>query len=189
MFSKGDNFHEFLFVYLEDEVFPNGVYSQRKEFPPTAAKSQSFFKSIPLIIQKWKWRICFPIHLKNSLSSNSEKARKTTAYHGDVLLKFALLGCPVCVLQIMSNRSICSKKNVWEDELIKITKHTNTNKLTDGGLQLMHLLTRVNQNLKIVSLIDYIVSEINILTKFCQTTCYSFIINCTSFEKMHCFFR
>ena len=31
------------------------------------------------------------------------------------------------------------------------------------------------------------VSEINILTKFRKTICYIFIINCTSFEKMHVF--
>ena len=43
--------------------------------------------------------------------------------------------------------------------------------------------------LKIVSLIYFMVSEINILTKFCLTICYTFIhvINCTSFEKMHGF--
>ena len=27
MFSKGDNFCDFLFAYLEDEVFPKGFYS------------------------------------------------------------------------------------------------------------------------------------------------------------------
>ena len=40
---------------------------------------------------------------------------------------------------------------------------------------------------KIVSLIYFIVSEINILTKFRQTICYTFKIYCISFEKMHGF--
>ena len=41
-------------------------------------------------------------------------------------------------------------------------------------------------NLKIVSLIYFMVSEINILTKFRKTICNTFIINCKSFEKMQC---
>ena len=42
-------------------------------------------------------------------------------------------------------------------------------------------------NLKIVSLIYFMVSETNILTKFRWTICYTFIFYCTSFEKMHGF--
>ena len=42
-------------------------------------------------------------------------------------------------------------------------------------------------HLKIVSLIYFIVSEINILTKFRLAICYTFKINCTSFKKMHGF--
>ena len=39
MLSKGDNFHDFLFAYLEYEVFPKGIYSYRKEFVPVGANS------------------------------------------------------------------------------------------------------------------------------------------------------
>ena len=39
-----------------------------------------------------------------------------------------------------------------------------------------------------VSLIYIMVSEINILTKFRYTICYTFIINCTDFEKNAWFF-
>ena len=42
-------------------------------------------------------------------------------------------------------------------------------------------------HLKMVSLIYFMVSEINILTKFCLTICYTVKINCTSFKKMHGF--
>ena len=38
-FRKGDNFYDFLFAYLEDEVFPDGVYSEREEFAPMGANS------------------------------------------------------------------------------------------------------------------------------------------------------
>ena len=41
--------------------------------------------------------------------------------------------------------------------------------------------------LKIDCLIYFMVSKINILTKFRLTICYTFIINCTNFEKMHGF--
>ena len=41
--------------------------------------------------------------------------------------------------------------------------------------------------LKMVSLIHFMVSEIDTLTKFRSTICYTFIINCTSFEKLHGF--
>ena len=41
--------------------------------------------------------------------------------------------------------------------------------------------------LKTVSLIYFIVSEINILIKFRLAICYTFKINCKSFEKMQCF--
>ena len=41
--------------------------------------------------------------------------------------------------------------------------------------------------LKIVSLIYFMVSEIDTLTKFRWPICYTFIINCTSFEKLHGF--
>ena len=46
----------------------------------------------------------------------------------------------------------------------------------------------LSQLFKIVSLIYYMVSEINILTKFRLTICHIFMIDCTRFEKMHCFF-
>ena len=39
MFSKVDNFRDFLFAYLEDEVLPNLIYSYRKEFAPMGANS------------------------------------------------------------------------------------------------------------------------------------------------------
>ena len=39
MFSKGDNFRNFLFAHLEDVVFPNRFYSYRKEFTPIEANS------------------------------------------------------------------------------------------------------------------------------------------------------
>ena len=42
-------------------------------------------------------------------------------------------------------------------------------------------------SLKNDSLIFFMVSKINILTKFRWTICYTFIINCTNFEKMHGF--
>ena len=42
----------------------------------------------------------------------------------------------------------------------------------------------IPSDLKMISLIYFMVSEINILTKFRYTICYTFIINCTSFEKM-----
>ena len=42
-------------------------------------------------------------------------------------------------------------------------------------------------DLKIVSLIYFIVSEINGLTKFRSAICYTFKIYCTSFGKMHGF--
>ena len=42
-------------------------------------------------------------------------------------------------------------------------------------------------SLKINSLIYFMVSEINILTKFLSTICYTVIINYASFEKMHGF--
>ena len=38
-----------------------------------------------------------------------------------------------------------------------------------------------------VALIYFIVSEINILIKFRLAICYTFKINCISFEKMHGF--
>ena len=41
--------------------------------------------------------------------------------------------------------------------------------------------------LKMVSLIYFIVSEINILIKFRWAICYTFKINCKSFAKMHGF--
>ena len=43
------------------------------------------------------------------------------------------------------------------------------------------------KHLKIVSLIYFMVSEIDTLTKFRWTICYTFIINCTSFEILHGF--
>ena len=46
---------------------------------------------------------------------------------------------------------------------------------------------KINIILKIVSLFYFMVSEINILTKFRKTICYTFKINCTSFKKMHGF--
>ena len=39
MCLKEDNFRDFLFAYLEDEAFPNGVKSKRKEFAPMGANS------------------------------------------------------------------------------------------------------------------------------------------------------
>ena len=41
--------------------------------------------------------------------------------------------------------------------------------------------------LKVISFIYFTVSERNILTKFSQTVCYTFIIKYTTFEKMHVF--
>ena len=41
--------------------------------------------------------------------------------------------------------------------------------------------------LTIVSLIYFMISEIDTLTKFRWTICYTFIINCTIFEKLHGF--
>ena len=41
--------------------------------------------------------------------------------------------------------------------------------------------------LKMVALIYFIVLEINILIKFRKAICYTFKINCKSFEKMHGF--
>ena len=51
------------------------------------------------------------------------------------------------------------------------------------------VVDRGRKILEIVSRIYFMVSEINILTKFRQTICYSFKINCTSFEKLHGFFN
>ena len=39
MFCKGGNFRDFLYAYLEDEVFPKWVYSYRKEFALMGANS------------------------------------------------------------------------------------------------------------------------------------------------------
>ena len=39
MFSKGNNFRNFLFAHLEGVVFPNRVYSYRKEFTSIEANS------------------------------------------------------------------------------------------------------------------------------------------------------
>ena len=42
-------------------------------------------------------------------------------------------------------------------------------------------------SLKMISLVYFIVAEINILIKFRKAICYTFKINCKSFEKMHGF--
>ena len=47
--------------------------------------------------------------------------------------------------------------------------------------------TIAQPNLKMVALIYFIVSEINILLKFRKAICYTFKMNCKSFEKMHGF--
>ena len=39
MFLKEDNFHDFTFAYLIDEVSQNGIYSYRKELAPRGASS------------------------------------------------------------------------------------------------------------------------------------------------------
>ena len=39
MFSKEDSIRDFLFAYLEDEVFQKGVFSYRKDFAPMEANS------------------------------------------------------------------------------------------------------------------------------------------------------
>ena len=56
-----------------------------------------------------------------------------------------------------------------------------------GGGHLFGINMFGEVSLKIVSLIYFMVSEMNILTKFRQTICFFFLINCTSFEKMHGF--
>ena len=48
----------------------------------------------------------------------------------------------------------------------------------------MHVENQCSSLLKMVSLIYFIVSEINILIKFRKAICYTFKINCKSFEKM-----
>ena len=56
MFTKGDNFRDFLFAYVENEVFQNGVYSDRKEFVPKGANS--FLYEMTQFI--WEAKVAFP---------------------------------------------------------------------------------------------------------------------------------
>ena len=50
-----------------------------------------------------------------------------------------------------------------------------------------HVVIHDQITLKMVSLIYFIVSEINILIKFRKAISYTFKINCKSFEKIHGF--
>ena len=69
VYSKGDNFHAFLFAYLEDEVFPTGVISGRKEFAPIGPNSFLFEMSPDEMRNKHENKTeafpeSVPIHLK-----------------------------------------------------------------------------------------------------------------------------
>ena len=44
-FSKGDNFGDFQFAYLEDKVFPRWGHLLNERISPIAANSFFFFKS------------------------------------------------------------------------------------------------------------------------------------------------
>ena len=49
------------------------------------------------------------------------------------------------------------------------------------------LIIHLTNGLKLVSLIYFMVSEINILTQFRKAICNTFIINCKSFKKIQFF--
>ena len=78
-----------------------------------------------------------------------------------------------------------AKENSWDIFPTFISKISSCN-LKELISQRKIFLEQISY-LKIVSLIYYIVSEINILTKFRWAICYTFKINCTSFEKMNGF--
>ena len=73
-------------------------------------------------------------------------------------------------------------------ERLKVIKHNVKGLGSIRGYFGLNILEKLNTFvLKMVSLIYFIVSEINILIKFRYAICYTIKINCKSFEKMHGF--
>ena len=52
-FSKGNNFHDFLFAFLDDKAFPKSMYYKREEVAPKV--QILFFNSIALRTAKTLW--------------------------------------------------------------------------------------------------------------------------------------
>ena len=97
----------------------------------------------------------------------------------------------VDVKQHCNNNNNNFKKNRHTDMSFFIKKREkllhckNFSHFSTNNIGIFEKLT--SENLKMVSLIYFIASEINISIKFRYAICYTFKINCKSFEKMHDF--